>query len=131
VWANFAHRGYRRLIYTNTASVLPEATRMFERAMGPEVRMVRVLLTASDATARERLLSRELGSELERELEGSIRKARLLDQQVSADTVRVVTDGRAVVDIAGEVVTATGWTGLVKDAAASVTSAPRCRARHE
>lgn len=34
VWANFTRRGYRRLIYTNTASVLPEATGMFERAMG-------------------------------------------------------------------------------------------------
>ncbi|KUO22113.1 MULTISPECIES: hypothetical protein [Streptomyces] len=109
VWANFAHRGYRRLIYTNTVSVLPEATGMFERAMGAEVRIIRVLLTASDATARERLLGRELGSELEKELEGSVRKARLLDLRASADTVRVVTDGRPVVDIAREVVAATGW----------------------
>jgi hypothetical protein len=111
VWANFARRGYRRLIYTNTVSVLPEATGMFERAMGPGVRIVRVLLTASDATARERLVGRELGSELERELEGSVRKARILDQGVSAQAVRVVTDGRPVVDIARQVVTATGWAG--------------------
>jgi hypothetical protein len=109
VWANFAHRGYRRLIYTNTVSVLPEATGMFERAMGAEVRIIRVLLTASDATARERLLGRELGSELEKELEGSVRKAQLLDLRAAADTVRVVTDGRPVVDIAREVVAATGW----------------------
>jgi hypothetical protein len=111
VWANFARRGYRRLIYTNTVSVLPEATGMFERAMGPGVRIVRVLLTASDATARERLVGRELGSELERELEGSVRKARILDQGVSAQAVRVVTDGRPVVDIARQEVTATGWAG--------------------
>ncbi|MGX1135557.1 hypothetical protein RKD49_007747 [Streptomyces glaucescens] len=111
VWANFARRGYRRLIYTNTASVLPEASGMFRRAMGTRVRIVRVLLTASDATARDRLVRRELGSELERELEGSARKARLLDQRVPADTVRVVTDGRAVVDIAHEVLAATGWSG--------------------
>lgn len=109
VWANFAQRGYRRLIYTNTVSVLPEATGMFERAMGADVRIIRVLLTASDATARERLLGRELGSELEKELEGSVRKARLLDLRAVADTVRVVTDGRPVVDIAREVVAATGW----------------------
>jgi hypothetical protein len=110
VWANFALRGYRRLIYTNTASVLPEATGMFERAMGPGVRIVRVLLTASDATTRARLRGRELGSELARELENSLRKARLLDQRVPAQTVRVATDGRPVVDIARDVVTATGWT---------------------
>lgn len=111
VWANFTRRGYRRLIYTNTASVLPEATGMFERAMGPGVRIVRVLLTALDATARERLVGRELGSELERELEGSVRTARILDQRVSAQAVRVVTDGRSVADIARQVVTATGWAG--------------------
>lgn len=111
VWANFAQRGYRRLIYTNTMSVLPEATGMFERAMGAGVGIIRVLLTASDATARERLMSRELGSELEHELAGSIRKARLLDQRAPAETVRVATDGRLVADIAREVVAATGWAG--------------------
>jgi hypothetical protein len=109
VWANFVQRGYRRLIYTNTVSVLPEATGMFERAMGDGVGIIRVLLTASDATARERLVGRELGSELEKELEGSVRKARLLDQRAPAETVRVATDGRLVVDIAREVVAATGW----------------------
>ncbi|WP_445517397.1 AAA family ATPase [Streptomyces sp. NEAU-174] len=109
VWANFAQRGYRRLIYTNTVSVLPESTGMFQRAMGTGTRIIRVLLTASDATVRERLVRRELGSELEQELESSARKARLLDQKTTAETVRVMTDGRAVVDIAREVVTATGW----------------------
>ncbi|MBC2904350.1 hypothetical protein [Streptomyces cupreus] len=109
VWANFAQRGCRRLIYTNTVSVLPEATGMFERAMGSEVRITRVLLTASDATARARLLGRELGSELDHELAGSMRKARMLDERAPAETVRVATDGRLVVDIAREVVAATGW----------------------
>lgn len=111
VWANFARRGYRRLVYTNTASVLPEATGMFERAMGPGVGIVRVLLTASDETARERLVGRELGSELEQELEGSVRKARVLERRAPAGTVWVATDGRLVADIAREVVAATGWAG--------------------
>ncbi|WP_432080849.1 hypothetical protein [Streptomyces sp. WAC 04229] len=112
VWANFARRGYRRLLYTNTLSVLPQATGMFERALGGGVRITRVLLTASDATAHERLVGRERGSELEHELEGSIRKARLLDQRAPEDTVRVATDGRLVVDIAREVVAATGWAAV-------------------
>ncbi|MGI5200379.1 AAA family ATPase [Spirillospora sp. CA-108201] len=110
VWANFARSGYRRLVYTNTLSVLPETTGMFQRALGVEARIVRVLLTASDSTICERLARRELGSELEQELAGSARKARWLDQRVPAETVRVVTDHRAVVDIAREVVAATGWT---------------------
>ncbi|MFJ6213773.1 AAA family ATPase [Streptomyces sp. NPDC092296] len=109
VWANYTRLGYRRLVYTNTVSVLPEAAAMFERAMGADLRIVRVLLTASDATARERLAGRELGSGLEQEVRNSFRKARLLQERAPADTVRVATDGRAVVDIAREVVAATGW----------------------
>ncbi|KPC58457.1 hypothetical protein ADL29_39140 [Streptomyces chattanoogensis] len=109
VWSNFAELGYRRLIYTNTVSVLPETAGIFQRAMGRDVRIVRVLLTASDVTAGARLTGRELGSELEHELKSSARKARLLDEQAPADTVRVATDGRSVVDIATEVAAATGW----------------------
>jgi hypothetical protein len=111
VWGNYAELGYRRLVCTNTLSVLPEATGMFERAMGADVRIVRVLLAASDVTAGKRLAGRELGSELEEGLKASAYEARLLDQQVSADTVRVVTDGRAVVDIAREVVAGTESSG--------------------
>ncbi|MCZ4512157.1 hypothetical protein O3Q52_29095 [Streptomyces sp. ActVer] len=111
VWGNFAELGHRRLIYTNTVSVLTEAAGMFERAMGEDVRLVRVLLTASDATAAKRLKGRELGSELEQELRGSAHKARLLEERAPADTVRVVTDDREVIDIAREVLAVTGWTG--------------------
>ncbi|AXE26158.1 hypothetical protein C0216_24270 [Streptomyces globosus] len=109
LWSNYAELGYRRLIYTQTVSVLSENEEMFRRAMGADVRMVRVVLTASDATARQRLTDREVGSELEQELAGSARKARILDEQAPPDTLRVVTDGRAVVDIAREVADATGW----------------------
>ncbi|WP_416957953.1 hypothetical protein [Streptomyces sp. Agncl-13] len=109
VWGNYAALGYRRLVYTNTVSVLDEAAGQFRRAMGTDVRIVRVLLTASDETAAARLNGREIGSELEHELANSTRKARVLDQRPPVDTVRVVTDGRSVVDIAGDVLAATGW----------------------
>lgn len=109
VWSNFSEYGYRRLIYTNTLSVLPEMTGMFERAMGADVRITRVLLLASDTTAGERLAARELGSELEEGLKASTDKARLLEAKVPPGTVRVMTDRRQVIDIAREVVDATGW----------------------
>ena len=109
VWGNFAELGYRRLIYTNTVSVLPDSAAMFAAAMGPEVRIIRVLLTASDATARARLTGRELGSGLSNELVGSARSARLLDEHAPADTVRVVTDSRPVAEIARDVVAASRW----------------------
>ncbi|MFE6225539.1 AAA family ATPase [Streptomyces sp. NPDC057854] len=111
LWSNYAALGYRRLVYTQTVSVLPESEATFRRAMGADVRIVRVVLTASDATARERLTARERGSELEQEWESSARKARILDDQAPPDTVWVATDGRTVDDIAREVVTATGWLG--------------------
>ncbi|MDQ0796314.1 zeta toxin family protein [Streptomyces sp. B1I3] len=111
VWRNYAGLGYRRLIYTNTVSVLSDAAPMFERALGPGVRIVRVLLTATDATALERLSAREIGTSLDREVAGSARKARLLDAQAPPDTRRVVTDGRTVAEIAAEVLALTGWQG--------------------
>jgi hypothetical protein len=109
VWANFAALGHRRLIYTNTLSVMPEMAPLFERALGPDVRLIRVLLTASEATARERLVARELGSELEDGLNASVARARVLDEGVAADTARIATDGRSVIDVASEIVALTGW----------------------
>jgi hypothetical protein len=109
VWANYRRLGYRRLVYTNTLSVLPSSEAMFRRAMGADVRIVRVLLTAADATVDERLAARELGTELEQTRSISAVRARLLDERVPPDTVRIPTDRRSVTDIARDVVAATGW----------------------
>ncbi|MET9222546.1 hypothetical protein ABZX65_27835 [Streptomyces sp. NPDC003300] len=108
VWANFAALGHRRLIYTNTVSVLEHD--MFVRALGGgPPRVVRVLLTADDATARTRLARRETGSQLAPHISRSDVMARHLAEHAPQDTVRIATDGRSVVDIAREVVAATGW----------------------
>jgi predicted kinase len=109
VWANFAALGHTRLIYTNTLSVMPEATGMFERALGADVRLIRVLLTASDATAHARLRARELGSELADGLRTSDARARVLEHGVPGDTARVPTDDRTVISVAEEIVALTGW----------------------
>jgi hypothetical protein len=86
-------------------------TDVLRRAMGADVRIVRVLLTASDAAARVRLTERERGSELADGVRSSLLKARLLDERAPAGTVRVATDGRPVPEVAREIVAATGWTG--------------------
>lgn len=85
LWGNYAALEYRRLVYTNTVSVLDGTAGKFRRAMGAD--------------------GREIGSELA----NSARKARLLDDRAPVDTIRVVTDGRSVVDIAEDVLAATGW----------------------
>ncbi|MFE6775160.1 hypothetical protein [Streptomyces sp. NPDC057702] len=107
VWGNYVALGQRRLIYPNTASVLESA--MFRRVMGADVRIVPLLLTADDTTAGERLALREVGSQWEAHVRRSAHMARHLERHAPPETVRVATEGRTVVDIAREVVAATGW----------------------
>ncbi|WP_199546174.1 hypothetical protein [Streptomyces sp. N35] len=109
LWANYAELGCRRLIYTNTAAVLDGEQWLFEGALGRDVRMHHVLLTASDETAAARLRARERGSELERQLRRSAHMARRLDEHAAPGTVRVATDNRSVTHVAREVIAATGW----------------------
>jgi hypothetical protein len=107
MWANYRELGYRRMVYTNTVSVrfVDELT----AAMGDDPRVVAVLLTASDATARVRLARREIGSALERHVERSDVAARELDEFSPGWVHRVATDGRTVADIAAEVIGLAGW----------------------
>ncbi len=98
--------GQRRLIYTDTVSAL-EAEAIGGVMRGDAVRTTRVLLTAGEATVRERLGLREVGSQYDVHVERSLRMARRLAEQAPEGTVRVPTDGRSVPDIAAEVVRAT------------------------
>jgi hypothetical protein len=108
IWANYAALGQQRLIYTNTVSILEEP--MIRRAMGGgEIRATRALLTAEEATVRERLAQREIGSQLDAHIERSLRMARHLSEEAPAGTVRIPTDGRSVQDIALHVLQAAAW----------------------
>lgn len=109
IWGNYARLGCRRLVYTRTVCVLPEYGEMVQRALATEVRLIRVLLTASDTTAVERLVRREKGSRLEAELQTTAQKAPMLDARAPSGTIRVGTDDRSVTDIAKEVMAASGW----------------------
>ncbi len=109
MWANYRALGYRKMIYTNTASVSGDVLSELTAAMGDSPRITAVLLTCSDATARQRIARREIGSELDRHIERSDLMARRLDWRAPAWVHRVVTDGRAVTGIAAEVIALTGW----------------------
>ncbi|MEV0848876.1 hypothetical protein AB0J21_23905 [Streptomyces sp. NPDC049954] len=108
LWGNYAALGYRRLIYTNTVSVLEPD--MIARAVGGGPRIVAVLLTAGEATARQRLGAREIGSGLDVHVSRSTAMAEHLEAAAPSSVVRVATDGRSVEDIAREVLDTTGWT---------------------
>lgn len=107
LWRNYAAVGYRRLIYTNTVSVLEPD--LITRAMGGTARIIAVILTADDATVRHRLGAREIGSQLDLHLTRSTAMAHHLEAVAPPWVLRVPTDGRPITDIARDVITATNW----------------------
>ncbi|MFJ9030546.1 hypothetical protein ACIRQP_18885 [Streptomyces sp. NPDC102274] len=66
-------------------------------------------LCQKEATVRERLAGREIGSQLTAHIERSLRKARRLDAEAPVGTVLIPTDGRSVQDIAIHVLQAAAW----------------------
>lgn len=110
MWSNYRALGHRRMIYTNTASVFPDIVADLTAAMGGEPEVTAILLTCDDRTAGQRLARREIGSGLDRHIERSAVMARKLDEQVPDTVHRVATDGRAVADIAAEIIGIAGWT---------------------
>lgn len=107
VWRNYAALGHRRAIYVNTVSVLEEG--MIRRALGGDVAIIGVLLTAGDAEIEDRLGRREIGSALDAHLARSAAAAARLDAAAPGWVHRVATDGRAVEEVAATVVSLTGW----------------------
>ena len=107
MWTNYRALGYRRMIYTNTASVrvVPALT----AAMGDNPQVTAVLLTATDNTARRRLGRREIGSAYEWHVSRSDRAARELEVAAPPWVHRIATDDRPVSEIAAEIITLTGW----------------------
>jgi hypothetical protein len=107
IWRNYRSLGYRRMVYTATVSV--RYTAELAAAMGDDPLIHAVLLTASDATARDRLAQREIGTAYDIHVRRSDRAARDLDASVPDWVHRVATDGRDVAAIAREIIAHTGW----------------------
>lgn len=63
LWRNYAALGYLRLIYTNTVAVLKPD--LISRAMSGIQHTPAVFLTATEATARDRLHAREADTQLD------------------------------------------------------------------
>lgn len=107
LWRNYRSLGYRRLIYTNTVSVLETGT--LTAAMGDDPRVTAVLLTSSEDTARERLTARERGSDLQASLKRSSRRAAELDATAPAWVHRLNTDDQALDTLARQLRVWIGW----------------------
>lgn len=107
MWANYRRLGYRRLIYTNTVSVLE--TSKLSAAMGDEPVITAALLGASDKVTQGRLRQRERGSGLAAHLERSLLRATELEQAAPAWVHRLNTDGQKLSTLAHQLLLWTGW----------------------
>jgi hypothetical protein len=108
MWQNYRALGYRRLIYVNTISALFEA--QLTAAIGGQVRVTSILLTAEDESARHRLGVREVGSALELHLQRSHDRALELDVRSPPSVHRIATDAKSTTRIAREILSIVGWT---------------------
>jgi len=108
MWQNYRALGYRRLIYTNTVSVLQ--IEVLAAAMSDDPTVRAVVLRASDDTAAQRLEQRETATTLQLYLDKSRLRAAELEQQTPSWVWRVETDGKDVPTVAGEILELLGWT---------------------
>jgi predicted kinase len=107
LWRNYAALGYRRLIYTNTVSVLEPD--LVVDAMGGTVDVIGVLLTAANDVANQRLSQRETGSQYDAHVTRGTAAARYLEANAPDWVVRLPTDGKDVCEVASEVIALTHW----------------------
>lgn len=109
MWSNYRAHGYRRLIYVNTASVLPHVIDALTTAMGDNPTVTSVLLTSSDEVARQRLTQREVGGGLDYAVRQSTEAALGLQASAAADVARHNTDERTPAQLAVEIIKRTEW----------------------
>lgn len=107
MWRNYRELSYFRLIYTNTAAVT--FTEPIVEAMGDAPTVLAVLLTATDTTTKARLVSREIGRELDLHVRRSAQAAEWLESVAPEWVHRVPTDSRTVGEIAEEIIGLAGW----------------------
>ena len=107
MWANYRALGYRKLIYTNTVSVMYSAGLV--AAMGDDPLVKAVLLRASDATAAQRLEKRESVATLELYLDKSRLRAAQLEQGTPSSVWRINTDSKDVRAVADEILGLLDW----------------------
>ena len=112
MWSNYRALGYIRLIYVNTASVLPHVIDSLTTAMGDDPIVHGVLLTSSDAVAEQRLVEREVGGGLDYAVGRSRDAALELEASTPSEVTRLNTDGRSASQLAAEIIGLTRWGAL-------------------
>ncbi len=115
MWANYRSAGYFRLIYINTACVGVGVLHDLVQALGGDLVVRAVLLTASDEVAEARLGEREVGGGLDWHVARSRQAAQELEDDAPEWVWRINTDNAGVDDIAHEIITRLGWSSASGD----------------
>lgn len=107
VWLNCSRAGSKNLIIADVVE-----TRQFLREIQtaiPHAQLVTCQLSASVAELENRVRRRELGSGLEWHVKRSAELAGILERADVPCDFRIVTDGRSVAEIAGDMVDLVPW----------------------
>jgi hypothetical protein len=108
VWQGFRERGATRLIAVGVFVHEPTELAWLRRSM-PDARFTLVRLAASYATLADRIRRREIGSDLDGQLERTRRQLRTLARERRPDVRVIPTDGASIRDTAAEIIRLAGW----------------------
>jgi hypothetical protein len=108
IWETFSTFGTRHLVLCGVMASTVQSREWIEEAI-PEAVITFVRLSAEQRTRAQRLRDREVGSGFDQEIEASDDAARFIRDHDQPGLPVVVTDGRAVRDVAVEVLGIAQW----------------------
>ncbi len=109
MWSNYRAHGYRRLIYVNTASVLPHVIDDLTTAMGDNPRVTSCFSRLAMRSPGNGSPSATIGGGLDYAVGQSADAALGLESSTAAEVARLNTDGRSPAQLAAEIIERTGW----------------------
>jgi AAA domain-containing protein len=114
-WANAAALGHSRLLFAGVF-LNAAAARDWITACIPVASIIRVVLDTSDDELERRVRAREIGSEADEQWERTLAQARGFRRRNAGSADVLDTTGRAVPDLARQVIERTGWAGQAAQA---------------
>jgi hypothetical protein len=108
MWETFSAFGTRHLVLCGVMASTAQSREWIEKAV-PESAITFVRLSAEPRTRAQRLRDREVGSGFDQEIQASDDAARFIGDHDQPGLPVVVTDGRAVHDVAVEVLSIAHW----------------------
>ena len=114
MWQTYSGLGVRHLVLCGVMASITQSESWIANAI-PGATITFVRLKAERLSREGRLRGRELGSGFEHDMAASDRATRLIEEHDEPTVPVVVTDGKAVAEVAAEVLVAGSWTDPTHD----------------